>query len=175
MLNVQRHEYPRWLRLAFGAAAIASSAITLFAVLATIVRLFQDQLLLNQPALLVPMLCILTVVVGALTLFQLALLISTVTLLPAISVSETGIKVHSLIAESRWLPWESIRKVRHPPFSFRRSYQVGMEGLPAIFKVHGLIWRLGAGGFMITPGIGGFDDLMRKLRNERPDLFVKKI
>jgi hypothetical protein len=95
----------------------------------------------------------------------------TLTVNPSIAVSEQGIQVRSLIHESPWLSWTAIKKVRGSFIRSQRFWLIGIEGLGWPYKLNGLLFWLGTGGFQVAPYIEDYQGLMKVLRERRPDLF----
>lgn len=99
------------------------------------------------------------------------LLIITLTINPTIEVSDNGFRIHSLVNKSSWLNWQAIKRARSSFLTPRQYWMLGVEGLSWPYRLTGLFFWLGAGGFQITQSIEDYQGLMKVLRKRRPDLF----
>jgi hypothetical protein len=109
--------------------------------------------------------------------------IGLVTTYPTINLTEKGYQLQILWYKSRWLAWDTLLHVS--PFyptrdtlhslsrlfgidTTHQSYNVSAAGLDRLFGLHDWMSR---SSFCISPFIIGYHDLMRTLREKRPDLF----
>lgn len=89
---------------------------------------------------------------------------------PGITIRPDGFKIHSRISATRWLTWQTIHKARLSPIG--NFWFLGIKGLGPLYWPAGFMWRLGAGGIQISRHIDGYNELMRILREKRPDIFI---
>jgi hypothetical protein len=95
-------------------------------------------------------------------------LAGSLTMFSGITVGTDGFKVHNRIGSTQWLDWQSIHKARPSPFG--NFWFLGIKGLGPLYWPNGFIWWLGAGGIQISRHIGEYNELMKVLREKRPDI-----
>jgi hypothetical protein len=93
------------------------------------------------------------------------------TMLPSITVGESGFRVHSLLGGTDWLGWDAIRKAREVPV-LGRAWIIGIEKLGWLYWPTGFFFWLWMPGLYLTQSIDDYHGLMRVLKEKRPDLFA---
>lgn len=92
---------------------------------------------------------------------------------PNIITTEQGLKAQTLLGSSKWIPWQSIKKVRIPLLGFENIVIVSIRGRSILFFLNGLLYLTGSDTFLISSQISVFEKLMKLFREKRPDLFPK--
>jgi len=92
---------------------------------------------------------------------------------PAIHITSDGFRISRLLYTSPWLDWQNIRNIETHWLSSRSRVIIAItvEGISPWYRFIGMFELLGYKGFLIHDRINDYAELMRLLRNHRPDLF----
>jgi hypothetical protein len=174
--TIQRHNYSfvhrvvNWFFVFVGISTILLIMFGGFSITLSSLRL-SSTVGSEWPSHLLLDFCLIILFVGIPLLSVIAITLVTLTINPSITVSEKGIQVRSLIGESSWLSWAAIKKARSSFMPSQQFWMIGVEGLGWPYKLNGLLFWLGTGGFQVTQSIEDYHGLMEVLRKRRPDLF----
>jgi hypothetical protein len=170
--NVTKYEYPRIYRsfsTIFSAVWVTVIILILYGGIHVTNDIFAMTTIVQSPFLWQELAILWFIIIGLSTICLLPLALS-ITMFPGISVRDDGFRIHNRTSTSRWLEWQAMHKALKGPLGM--FWLLGIRGLGPLYWPPGLLWWLGSGGVQVSPQIGKYNELMKLLREKRPDLFI---